>query len=174
MAEITFLRHAETELNKMNLFCGTTDCSITKNGAISAKNLREEFPDEFDVYYCSPLKRTWQTLQAIYPNSKFIIDPRITEINLGIWEGISKTSVNQDLRKQFKSGTFSPKGSESHESVKSRAIDFLNDMSKKYTHDEKILIITHNGFLRTLTNLLDIKPISKNLEYFTLDLSSIK
>jgi len=165
---ITFLRHAETEFNSKNLFCGTSDCDITDKGKLLSENLRNEF-SSFNFYYCSPLKRTWQTLNAIFPNADFIVDDRIIEIHLGTWEGISKTSVNQELRSEFKKGNFVPIGAESHESVENRVISFLKSMSNIYTEDDKILVVTHNGFLRTTANLLGIEPISKNLEYFTID-----
>lgn len=165
---ITFLRHAETEFNRNDLFCGISDCNITEEGAKLAQNLRNEFP-KFDFYYCSPLKRTCQTLHAIFPDAIPIIDERITEICLGVWEGVPKTSINQSLRKEFKKGNFTPERAESNKEVKKRIISFLNYMFTTYTHDEKILVVTHNGFLRTTANLLEIKPISKNLEHFTIN-----
>ena len=107
--------------------------------------------------------------KVIFPNSNFIIDERIIEIRLGVWEGVSKTSVNQELRKKFKKGQFAPEGAESNESVEKRVISFLNYLFNTYTDYEKILVVTHNGFLRTLANLLEIEPISKNLEYFIIN-----
>ncbi len=168
---ITFLRHAETEFNKNNLFCGTSECDITEDGQKLAQNLKNELPN-FDYYYCSPLKRTSETLKALFPNAVPIIDDRITEICLGVWEGIPKTSVNQELRQAFKKGSFTPVGAESNESVQERVISFLNYLFYTYVSDEKILVVTHNGFLRTTANLLGLKPISKNLEYFTIDLTN--
>lgn len=167
---ITFLRHAETDFNKNGLFCGTSDCNITQDGSNLAQNLRNELPS-FDYYYCSPLKRTFQTLNAIFPDAVPIIDNRITEICLGVWEGVSKTSVNQDLRKAFKEGRFAPAGAESNESAQKRVLSFLKYMFNTYTSNESILVVTHNGFLRTTTNLLGLQPISKNLEYFTINLA---
>lgn len=165
--KITFLRHAETEFNAQDLFCGISDCNITENGKISAQKLRTQFPN-FDYYYCSPLKRTYQTLNAIFPDAVPIIDDRIIEICLGIWEGVAKKSVNQNLRREFKKGTFTPKGAECNESVEKRIRCFLNDMFNSYTN-EHILVVTHNGFLRTTANLLGLTPISKNLEHFTIN-----
>lgn len=170
MATLTFLRHAETELNRNGLFCGTTDCSITKEGSELAKNLRNEFP-EFDAYYCSSLKRTHQTLHAIFPNVHFTVDDRIIEICLGVWEGVPKTSVDQDLRTKFRKGIYAPEESECNESVEKRALSFLASMYKKYTGKERILVVTHNGFMRTLARMLGIKPVSNNLAYFTIDLN---
>lgn len=170
MTTITFMRHAQTEYNTKGLFCGTSDCSITQEGANEAHKLRDELP-KFDFYYCSPLRRTWETLHAIFPDVDFTVDSRVVEICLGTWEGIPKTSVNQDLRKAFKSGNYTPKGAESSESVQSRIKSFLSFIFETYTHDEKILVVTHNGFLRELARLIGVPPVTKNLEYLTVDSS---
>lgn len=168
---VTFLRHGETDFNKSNLFCGICDCSITEEAKNSASKLKKELP-EFDYYYCSPLKRTQETLKAIFPNSIPIIDDRIIEISLGIWEGLPKTSVNQELRSKFKNGNFSPEGAESNENVEKRVKDFLNNLFATYSSDEKVLIVTHNGILRTISRLLNINSINNNLEYFTIESSN--
>lgn len=170
MATLTFLRHAETEFNRNGLFCGLSDCNISEEGSELAKNLRNEFP-EFDAYYCSPLKRTHQTLYAIFPNAHFIIDDRIIEIGLGVWEGVPKTSVDQDLRKKFRKGIYAPEGAESNESAQKRVSSFLASMAEKYTDTERILVVTHNGFMRTLARMLGIKPVSNNLAHFTINLN---
>lgn len=170
---ITYLRHAETGFNKKGFFCGTSDCDITEDGYLLAQTLKDKFYG-FDYYYCSPLKRTCQTLNAIFPDAVAIIDNRITEICLGVWEGVPKTSVNQDLRKEFQKGNFAPEGAEANESVEKRTISFLNYMFNTYSADERILVVTHNGFLRTLARLLGTKPITKNLEYFTIESADYK
>ena len=110
--KITFIRHGETEYNKKNLFCGLSDCNITEESKKQAQVLQNVLP-EFDMYYCSPLKRTKQTLNSIFPEAVPIIDDRIIEISLGSWEGLSKSSVDQDLRKNFRAGTYTPEGAES-------------------------------------------------------------
>lgn len=170
MATLTFLRHAETEFNRNGLFCGLSDCNISEKGSELAKNLRNEFP-EFDAYYCSPLKRTHQTLHAIFPNAHFTVDDRIIEICLGVWEGVPKISVDQNLRAKFKKGIYAPEKAESNKSVEKRALSFLASMAEKYTGEEKILVVTHNGFMRTLAKMLGIKPVSNNLAHFTINLN---
>ena len=168
---VTFLRHGETDYNKSNLFCGISDCSITDNAKTSASQLKKVLP-EFDYYYCSPLKRTQETLQAIFPNTLPIIDDRITEICLGCWEGLSKNSVDQNLRNKFKEGTFSPQGAESNENVEKRIKEFLKHLSSSYIYDEEVLVVTHNGVLRSISHLINIDQIKNNLEYFTIDLNN--
>ncbi|MCI8833409.1 MAG: phosphoglycerate mutase family protein [Clostridia bacterium] len=40
MLNLTFIRHAETTLNKSGIFCGRTDCDVTLEGLRQAKNLQ--------------------------------------------------------------------------------------------------------------------------------------
>ena len=85
MPILIFIRHAETEFNRDGIFAGRTDCNITKEGFEQAKKLFEEEQKHFDYIYCSPLRRTKQTLEAIIPGSVPIVDERITEISIGEW-----------------------------------------------------------------------------------------
>ena len=42
MPIVRFVRHAETELNKLGIFTGRTDCNITEEGFEDAKKLLNE------------------------------------------------------------------------------------------------------------------------------------
>ena len=75
-----------------------------------------------------------------------------------------------NLRAKFRKGIYAPEKAESNESVEKRALSFLASTAEKYTGEEKILVVTHNGFMRTLARLLGIKPVSNNLAHFTINL----
>lgn len=92
MTKIVFIRHAESEYNRDGIWAGRADCNLTEKGNEAAKELGKSLNNNFDVIYCSPLKRTKQTLNAIFPEAKPIYDERITEILIGEWE-------NQRLKK---------------------------------------------------------------------------
>ena len=79
MPVLIFIRHAETDFNRDGIFAGRTDCNITKEGFEKAKELFIKDQKQFDYIYCSPLKRTKQTLEAIIPGSVPIVDERIIE-----------------------------------------------------------------------------------------------
>lgn len=92
MTKIVFIRHAESEYNRDGIGAGRADCNLTEKGIEAAKELGKSLNNNFDVIYCSPLKRTKQTLNVIFPEAKPIYDERITEISIGEWE-------NQRLKK---------------------------------------------------------------------------
>ena len=166
MPILTFIRHAETDFNIAGLFAGRIDCNITHEGLEQAKRLLKEEEKDFDYIYCSPLKRTKQTLEAIIPGSIPIIDERIIEISIGEWEGKKKASFDKDLLALFRDGQYNPPGAESTSQVDKRVCDFVESLFATYKNNEKILIVTHNGVMRSIKrnfvkNYSDI--MSKNL-----------
>lgn len=171
--EIVILRHAETVLNNSGKFCGRTDCDITENGKnITAKLAEvEPFLSSFTAIYVSPLKRTEQTLKAIYPNCNYIVDYRLIEISLGDWEGLEKTSVNQNERKAFKKGLYTPPNAEeNHEDVINRIMSFFKELKDIYCESDRILLVTHNGVIRTIKQLLKMNDTkTKNSEFIIVD-----
>lgn len=150
MPILIFIRHAETEFNKDGIFAGRTDCNITKEGVEQAKKLFEEEQKHFDYIYCSPLRRTRQTLEAIIPGSVPIVDERITEISIGEWEGKKKESFDKGLVALYRNGQYTPPGAETTSQVDKRVCGFVKSLFENYKGNEQILIVTHNGVMRSI------------------------
>ena len=172
--KIVLLRHAETTLNNSGRFCGRTDCDITENGKITTAKLAsiEPFLSGFTAMYVSPLKRTMQTLIAIYPNCcDYIVDERLIEISLGSWEGLEKTSVNQSDRKAFLKGLYTPPNAEeNHEDVVNRIMSLFKELDSSYDASDIILLVTHNGVIRTVKQLLGMEELkTKNSGFIIID-----
>lgn len=172
MKQIIFLRHAETKMNKENRFCGRIDIGITEEGKKQAEKMRETFKKyHFDAIYCSPLKRTKQTLEAIFPNQEFIEEDGFIEIGLGDWEGKEKETINQSLRKNFQKGIYAPPHGEKHKKVESRVKKSIERILATYPDDSLILVCTSNGIMRTIKRMYNLKNeeiMSSNLDYFVL------
>lgn len=174
MKQMIFLRHAKTRMNKEGRFCGKIDVGITEEGKRQAEKLRETFKEyHFDAIYCSPLKRTKQTLEAIFPNQEFIEEDGFTEISLGDWEGKNKENVDQSLRKDFQKGIYTPPYGERHEEVEARVRETIERIFATYPDNFLILVCTSNGIMRTIKRMYNIKTeniMLKNLEYFMLEI----
>ncbi len=179
MPKLMFIRHAETDFNRAGVFAGRTDCNITQEGFEKAQKLLHEAEKNFDYIYCSPLKRTMQTLKAIIPERIPIVDERIIEISIGEWEGKKKDSFDKDLVALYRAGQYTPPGAETSSQVDKRVCNFIESLFDTYKNDEKILIITHNGVMRSIKrnfvkdyrnimskNLGSIELTEKNLEYY--------
>lgn len=171
--KVVLLRHAETVLNNSGRFCGRTDCNITDNGRIITAKLAsiEPFVSGFTAMYVSPLKRTAQILSAVYPNCNYIVDERLIEISLGSWEGLEKTAVDQSKRKAFLKGLYTPPNAEeTHKDVVYRIISFLKELENTYDKYDTILLVTHNGGIRTIKQLLKIEEVkTKNSDFIIID-----
>ena len=63
---IYFVRHGETDFNLFNISQGQLDTSLNETGIKQAKTIAKKLKDKnFDVIFCSSLKRARQTLYEI-------------------------------------------------------------------------------------------------------------
>jgi len=172
MPQLFFIRHGQTKANIDGILTGTIETDLTQKGIEDAKKLAQELTEKFNYYYCSPLKRTQQTLNAIKGDVEFFIDERIIEVSTGDWEGKLKTELPEEKYNLYKKGLFNPPNGEDLEKVDKRIKSFLEDMFEKYKKEDKILVVTHNAFMRSLKRLfVDKNKVvePKNLEIFIVD-----
>ena len=177
MPILIFIRHAETNFNRNGIFAGRIDCNITKDGFEKAKELFRKEQKQFDYIYCSPLKRTKQTLEAIIPGTVQIVDERIIEISIGEWEGKKKDSIDKNLLALYRAGQYTPPRAETTSQVDKRVCSFVKSLFENYHADEKILIVTHNGVMRSIKrNFLNeySNIMSKNLGSIVLTEENLK
>lgn len=179
MLNIIFIRHAESEYNKKGLLSGRINCSLTKKGIEDSKLLGTKLKNDFDFIYCSPMKRTIQTLNAISPNSKPIYDDRIIESTFGVLEGKPKSSFSKDKMNLYMQGLYLAPGAESIKEIDNRVNSFIKELFQKYHNNEKILVVTHDGIINSIkrnfiknysnewTNNLDIVTLTeRDYEYY--------
>lgn len=172
MPKLFFIRHGQTEANVKGILTGTIETNLTQKGIEAAKSLAKELKEEFNFYYCSPLKRTQQTLCAIKGDVKFIVDSRLTEVFSGDWQGKLKSELPEKEYSLYKKGLLDPPNGESLKDVDRRINLFLKEMFTKYKKEDKILIVTHNAFMRNLKRFFiegSKADEPKNLEIFEID-----
>lgn len=90
MTRIILIRHCEAEGNIKRVFQGHTDADISENGRKQLDLLRLRCRNmQIDAIYSSPLKRAYQTAEAInsFRNLTVQIHEDLIEINGGDWEG---------------------------------------------------------------------------------------
>ena len=150
MPTVTFMRHAKTTLNEEGKFAGRSDCDITPEGLKKAQEFSDYKLEDFDYYYCSPLKRTKQTLEAVIPGAEPIIDERIIERYLGDWEDKPYDTLSDAIIESYIKGYYNPPNSESYASVKKRVCDFMEEIFEKYKPEDRILVVSHAGVIRQI------------------------
>ena len=153
MPYIVFMRHAKTTLNKEGKFAGRTDCDTVPEGLEETRKNFKFKEGDFNYYYCSPLKRTQQTLEAVLPGRKPIIDERIIERDLGEWEDKPYDEVPEPLKEKYVKGQYDPVGSESYENIRKRVCDFVSELFEKYSQNDRILVVTHAGVVRQVRDI---------------------
>ncbi len=151
---IYFIRHGETDYNKVKRFQGHLDIPLNEKGLVQAKLALENSKSiRIDKIYYSPLKRAKMTAEVInsFHNAQMIPDERIKEINMGSLQGKYK----EKLKKFDQILAYSnPErfGGESHEEFCTRVKSFLDEIINS---TENILIVSHGGVYRAIYKILN-------------------
>jgi broad specificity phosphatase PhoE len=90
--KIIFVRHGETLWNKERKVQGISDIELSDIGMKQADRIGLCLKDEdIEVIYTSPLKRAYQTAQAIgaYHDVPFAVETDLQEMDQGDFEGLS-------------------------------------------------------------------------------------
>lgn len=165
--EMIWMRHGETTLNQNNIFCGRIDCELTAKAKQDAYAKR--YPvGSFNQVYISPLKRTRQTANLVYPFLKPIVYQLLIEKSLGVWEGVKKSDLPLQLVEAMKEDRYLPAGAEPQEQVWNRILLFIQMISYTHQEGEKILVVCHNGCIKEIR-----RHILKDKIYQTANLETI-
>lgn len=82
---VYFLRHGETEYNAQGRYLGRTDLPLSEKGRSELR--RAELAP--GAVYVSPLRRTAETAEILFPGVRQIIVPDFREMDFGVFEGRS-------------------------------------------------------------------------------------
>ena len=90
--EVYLIRHGETEYNVDRRYQGSRDISLSEVG--KAKLRKAEF--EPDTVYVTPMCRTAQTAEILFPNARQISVFELREMNFGVFEGKNHEELQSD------------------------------------------------------------------------------
>lgn len=142
------IRHGETNMGKSNVIA-TTDEPLNSFGIQQAIFLREELLEKnIDFVYCSPIERAKHTLELFDLNKKIpvIIDERIKERNMGIYEKVSFGTLDWQKFWSIHSDLYYSQ-LESMKDVYKRVSEFLDELKE---HNKDVLLVTHGGIIRAI------------------------
>lgn len=168
--EIYFVRHGETEWNKLKKFQGLCDSPLTEKGILQAKLLSKHLKDiKFDKIYSSNLKRAKDTAKIIIGERDInlnIID-EFAEISMGNVEGMTKIDFENRYAKEFYAfyndcENYNPKiyNGENYFELRERIKIGLKKIINDNKNSSRILIVSHGATLKTLFHLIENKEIS--------------
>ncbi len=145
-APFCFLRHGETENNRLGLVAGASDVPLNATGLAQAQAAARRLAGSgIDAIWSSPLQRARDTAQCVAAvlGLDIVIVPELAERNWGDLEGRPR-----ELRVRG----VTPPGGESLESFHARTLAGL----ARVTSSRLPLIVAHSGTFRVLCEWLDI------------------
>ena len=109
-----------------------------------ATRLRTKLPKGIPVI-SSPLSRARKLAERLDPGTR--IDPRLSEINFGEWEGKSWDDIGREALEVWARDVlnFAPPGGESVARLQQRAIEFAVTLDMP-----RVALVTHAGIIRAL------------------------
>ena len=172
MAKLILLRHGESEWNKLNLFTGWEDVSLTDQGKIEAKlaafaiqNLKVDISHAFT----SALKRAKNTLEIVLyilkKDIEIISDKALNERNYGDLTGLNKDEARKkwgdgQVKIWRRSYDVAPENGESLKDTSNRTIPYFKDnILPKLYNDENVIITAHGNSLRSI--IMHVEELSE-------------
>lgn len=99
MIKLLFIRHGATEGNLEKRYIGSTDEALCKKGIEQIEALKiHDF--QVDHVFVSPMRRTRQTAEILFPKSPCTIVDDLAETNFGRFEGKTAEELSGTLEYQ--------------------------------------------------------------------------
>ena len=143
---IYLIRHGKTEANEKQLYCGSTDLPLSD---ASKDELQRIHYDIKNVrFLTSGMKRTNETLQILFGNVPFEVEPRFREVDFGIFEMHSYEELKDIPEYQTwctgdNEANVPPQG-ESGMQMRQRVLEAFSQIK------EDTCIITHGGVIAAI------------------------
>lgn len=152
---IYLVRHGETVLNGKPIHQGQLDTDLTELGVKQAELLGDRFKEinDFDVVYCSDLKRAKLTAEEIvkHYNVELIQDSRFQERSHGDFAG-KEYGIYDSLEESCKIKRRAPNG----ENFDDQAIRVEKALKEILEKKQNCVIVSHGGTTRVIMYLLDL------------------
>ncbi|WP_404346434.1 histidine phosphatase family protein [Sutcliffiella horikoshii] len=153
--DLYLIRHWITDWNRDKRYLGHTDQDILLDGINELDVLKKELQSlSFDTIYSSDLIRCQRTLEYLHLRHSPNLDPRIREMNFGVWEGKKYEDLKEDpcYQKWLDNWELhsTPSG-ESGQMFQQRVDAFVSEMlnrDKLSLEKASILVMTHGGVIR--------------------------
>ena len=159
-----FCRHGQTEANVEKRFQGhSIDTPLTETGVAQAIDiadiLRRDVAEVATLdFVCSPLERAQATMELIrgelgLPLEGFHTDPRLVEIDLGSWDGLTAAEAEHRYPKEYaargadKWNVRPPGSRENYADVAARMADFVTGLERD------TFAVSHGAATRILRGL---------------------
>jgi len=149
---LALLRHAPTGWNETGRLQGSSDIKLSDAGRDAVRGWILPAPIDSWRRIASPLARARETASLLKPPADAAIEPRLTEMNWGEWEGRTLADLRAELgdemiRREIAGLDFRAPGGESPREVQARVKPWLAELA---ANGEDALAITHKGVVRAI------------------------
>jgi probable phosphoglycerate mutase len=162
VTRILLARHGETDWNRVGRWQGHADPPLNDAGRSQAGELAERLAgDGIAAIYSSDLARASETARVVADRLGLgvVEDPRLREIDVGSWSGLTRAEVEQRFPEGYArwlGGEIGHDG-ETREQLTSRVVAAVETIAAEHP-DRTILVVTHGGTIRALRRHADGDP----------------
>ena len=152
MIETFFIRHGATEGNLRRRYIGRTDEPLCEAGVAQVKELRKQGLS-VDKLFVSPLLRTRQTAEILFPKMPYTVVDGFAETDFGRFEGKSADELSDDPAYQAWVDamclTSIPEG-ESAASFKTRCCKAFAETIRAVPDGSRVGFVVHGGVIMAI------------------------
>jgi probable phosphoglycerate mutase len=178
-ANITIVRHGETEWNVQKRIQGQHNSNLTNNGVYQAKLAAEALKKrDFDVLISSDLGRAVDTAKIINKqlNLEHMLSSGLRERSFGIAEGKTYEEIKKIYPVDFgfyikRNPKHAFKDGESLTHLYNRVVDEINNIAEKY-NGQNVLIVSHGLVLEMMMYKTFNREVNQS-RVFSINNSSI-
>lgn len=172
MTHLILVRHGQTEWDKQNRIQGALDIPLNEGGKKEAEGISHELSRfKINQLYSSPASCSFSTACEIAIPHKLKVKKidELSELNLGVWQGLLVKDVKKRYKKQYNIWKTSPtsgrppKG-ESMRDGYDRAVSAMHKIIDKHKR-ENICIVSHDIILSALKCYLKNVELEKLWEF---------
>lgn len=172
-------RHGETEKNRAGLLLGQKDVELNETGIEQAHELGKRMKKlNIDLIVSSPMIRAKQTAEIVnsYVHKTLKVEPRLKERNIGVYEGLTLSEVQERYQKGYTSEMAynkKPPNGESSQEVQERVFAAIDEL-KKNNPNKNILIISHSFIIRMINKYFNPNITADDFFDFTLKNAEVR
>lgn len=168
MTTLLLIRHGETDWNMDGRYTGQSDIPLNDNGRAQARQAAAQLAaNPPDVVVSSDLERARETAVIIAApfNLPVITDPRLREVNQGVWEGMYFPDIKARYAAEFASRqadplSVAPPGGETVGQVRERVLTAVAHIRRTYP-GQRVAVVAHGLVLALIKAKATNHPISQ-------------
>lgn len=176
MTILLLIRHGQTAWNLEGKYSGQADIPLNETGRIQAQQVAKQIILEpVDAIFSSDLMRALETAAIVAGSCANVAenhhgvsvnvqtDPRLREINQGVWEGMHYDEIQGKYAAEFAAREANPlevaaPGGETVGQVRKRVLAAVQEICNQYP-DGRVVIVAHGLALAIVRSCLMKQPI---------------